>query len=362
MLGSADLFTTRCKPMTSLRFLAPLLAAIVLVAGCGGDDGERASASTDATELLRSTFENLENVKSATVDLAIDVKAGDDAVNASVKGPFETQGKSKLPLFAMTVSAAVEGQNVSAGATWTGEKAYLSLLGTNYEVPGTMTREFIAAYEEAVKEQESAGKDASPLDDLGIDFSTWLKDVRNEGVVKVGDEEAVKITGTADVARVVEDLEKITDKASSLGGTPAPKLSPEEKRQAVDAVKELRIEVYSGTEDRMLRRLLLNAKLDVEGKPATIALDFKLLDVGKQQDIKAPENPRPFDELTKALGQFGLDDLTLPGLGGGAGGAGDPGDSGGGAADPKIDEYAECIENAGGDVDKARECAEILTG
>ena len=48
------------------------------------------------------------------------------------------------------------------------------------------------------------------LGSLGIDFTKWLRNARNEGAAQVGDAETIKITGKADVKQVIADLDKIT--------------------------------------------------------------------------------------------------------------------------------------------------------
>ena len=75
MLGSLRRTVTWCNSMISrLRLLLPLLAVLALSA-CGESEpttgGERASASTDSSTLLRATFGNLDKMKSAEVDLKL---------------------------------------------------------------------------------------------------------------------------------------------------------------------------------------------------------------------------------------------------------------------------------------------------
>src|SRR3954451_4441806 len=111
-----------------MRFLLSLIAALsLLAAGCGAEAGERASASTDANALLRSTFANLGELRSATVDLKLGVEGRQVA---RVQGPFERAEQGRLPKFAFTLSAA--GNNASSGATWTGERGFAVVNGTAY--------------------------------------------------------------------------------------------------------------------------------------------------------------------------------------------------------------------------------------
>ena len=118
--------------MTSrLRFFLPLLAVFALGA-CGGSEenasaGERASASTDSNSLLRATFNNLDKMKSAEVDLKVQIQprgasAAQGPVSARLHGPFASQGAGRLPKFAFTAELQSGGQSFNAGATWTGSE------------------------------------------------------------------------------------------------------------------------------------------------------------------------------------------------------------------------------------------------
>ena len=370
MLGSA-------VPMTrSLRCIVPLVAAFLL-ASCGGesskegDPAQRASASSDVNTLLRSTFANVSKMKSATVDLKVQIqprgaKAGDAPVTAHLSGPFETQGANKLPKLAFTADLASGGQTFNAGATYDGSKAYVTLMGTPYVVSDLVTRQFVAGYEQSLKTRQNA-KGGLVLGSLGIDFTKWLPNATNEGETQVGDAKTIKISGQADVKQVVADLEKITEKASALnvpgaGGRIPQKLTPKQKAAAEAAVKNLTVDVYTGADDSILRRLTVNADLqDAASKiDAGVLLDLTFTKVGQKQTITAPSNPKPFTELLKAVDAAGLANL---GLGGAApGGASDSTTPNSSDTPNNVDKYAACIEQAKGDAAKARKCADLLSG
>ncbi len=368
MLGSTSGLPTWCKPMTKrLRLLAPLLTTLVLAAGCGsdGDGGERASASTDVNALLRSTFTNLDKMKSATVDLKVRIEprgaaAGQGPVSARLQGPFASQGAGKLPKFAFAATLESGGQTFSAGATWTGKTAYVALQGTPYEVSGLVSGQFVAGYEEALKSRQGGG--GLVLGGLGIDFTKWLRDARNEGVTQVGDAEAIKISGSADVDRVIADLSKITERAATLPGASGrvpQQLTPQQKQAAADAIKALNVTVYTGAKDQILRRLTVTADLkDAASKiDAGLLLDLTFTKVGEAQAVAAPKDPQPFSDLLKAVDAAGLANLGI--YAGGDDAAEEPATGG---TPNNVDKYADCIEKADGDRAKARKCAALLAG
>jgi hypothetical protein len=354
----------------SLRFIVPLVASLSLAA-CGGGDGdpaERASSSSDVNSLLRATFDNLDKMKSATVDLKVNIEprgasAAQGPVSAHLAGPFVSQGANKLPKFAFTAELKSGGQGFDAGATWTGDKAYVTMMGTPYEVSDLVTKQFVAGYEQSLKSRGSA-KGGLVLGSLGIDFTKWVPGAKNEGSAQVGDADTIKISGTADVKQVVADLDKITQKAAALnvpgaGGRVPQKLTPQQKQAAQNAIKSLMVTVYTGAEDKILRRLTVDADLkDAASKiDAGLLLDITFTKVAQEQTIAAPANPRAFTELLKAIDAAGLADLGLA-----AGGGSDSTAPNSSTTPNNVDKYATCIEQANGDRAKARKCAELLTG
>ena len=68
---------------------------------------------------------------------------------------------------------------------------------------------------------------------------------------------------------------------------------------AADQVKDVKVTVYTGAEDQVLRRLVVEGSAATGG--ATALLDLTLTKVGEEQQIEAPKDAKPFTEL---LGQF----------------------------------------------------------
>jgi hypothetical protein len=218
-----------------------------------------------------------------------------------------------------------------------------------------------------LKSRKSGANGGLVLGSLGIDFTKWLPDARNEGAAQVGDAQTIKISGKADVKQVIADLEKVTEKASALnvpgaGGRIPQKLTPEQKAAAEAAIKNLTVDVYTGVDDSILRRLTVNADLqDAASKvDAGVLLDVTFTKVGQEQTITAPSNPKPFTELLKAVDAAGLADLGLAGPA--PGGASDSTVPDSSNTPNNVDKYATCIEQAKGDAAKARKCADLLSG
>jgi hypothetical protein len=355
------------RPRLLLLVLAALLAA--LVAGCGGDgDGASADEDSSVDQVLEDTFSGKKQVDSGKLDLSlkIDVQGGGSQelqgpIELSLSGPFQTQGKGKLPEFAIDAAFAGAGQNLKAGVTSTGDKAFVNFQGTDYAVSDQVFQQFKAGYEQAQK--QSANKDnQQSLATLGIDPRRWLTDAENAGEAKVGDTDTIKITGGVDVNKLLDDVNTALDKARNLGveGSDSlpEKLTDQQKQQAAEAIKDLSVEIYTGKDDTTLRRMLvkMGVEADENGQKTagTLSLDFQLLDLNEDQSIEAPSDAKPFDQLLGQLGGLGLG-------GAGSSGSGSSGSGSGGASAEDLKKYSDCVTEAGSDTAKAQKCAELLS-
>lgn len=344
------------RPVLFLALLAALATGLL---ACGGGDD---AADQDVDTLLEETFSGSKKIESGRLALnaAIDIQEGDagpEAVTLKIGGPFESEGEGKLPKFDIDVSFEGEGQSFSAGATSTGDKGFVNFQGTEYAVSDQVFQQFRQAYEQASKQ---GGEQDQSLQSLGLDPRKWLTDAKNAGEVKVGDTDTVKITGGVDVAKLLEDVNSALAKAGELGlqgqaGLPS-QLTERQRKRVQDSLKDVSVEIYTGAEDKILRRMVVGLDIDA-GADGTGKVDFdmQLLDLNEGQDIEEPEDTKPFEQLLEQLG--GLGGL----LGGTAGGSGG---SGGASADPQsqaqIEEFTKCLEEAGSDQAAAQKCSELI--
>ena len=355
------------RPRLLLLALAAVLAALVI--GCGGGDGEGASADEDTSvdQVLKDTFSGKKKVESGKLDLSLklDVQGSSDSqlqgpISLRLSGPFQTEGKGKLPQFDIDAAFEGAGQSLKAGVISTGDKAFVNFQGTDYAVSDQVFQQFKAGYEQAQKQSADKGNQQS-LATLGIDPRRWLTNPKNEGEAKVGDTDTIKITGGVDVNKLLDDVNTALDKARSLGvqGSDSlpEKLTDKQKQEAADAIKDLSVEIYTGQDDTTLRRMLVNMGVEApdDGGGATsgtLSLDFSLLELNEDQSIEAPSGAKPFDELLGQLGGLGL---------GGAGSSGSGEGGGSGASAEDLKKYSDCVTAAGSDTAKAQKCADLLS-
>jgi hypothetical protein len=363
MLGSRRPAALSCKLMPNRLLLLVLSFALVLATGCGGAvEANPASSSTDVDQLLRDTFRNVDKLTSASVDAKLAIDGQGQSVSARLSGPYQSQGKGKLPKFQLAATLQNGAQSFSAGATWTGDKGFVNVQGTDYALSGLVARQVEAGYEQAAKQQKQA-QGGAVLGALGIDFTKWLRNARNEGDAQVGDTQTIKLSGDADVARVIDDVQQLADRARTLKlpgtGQVPQKLTAQQRQEIVAAVKKLSIEVYTGKADRILRRVVVAADLqDPSSKSVShVALDVTLSNVGADQQFTEPKGAKPFSALLKVTDQ-------LKGLGAALGSSGSSPSSGTAAAPSAatLDKYTKCIEKSQGDSTKAQKCADLLGG
>jgi hypothetical protein len=333
-------------------FLAALVA-VLAVAGCGGG-GASDTEDQSASAILQKTFGSDATIHSGrlTLGLDADVREGVQGVSGPVKvrltGPFESSDDAgKLPKFAFTLSVSGSGQDINAGATSTGDKGFLMFQGTDYAVPDAMFEQFEQGYAEAQKQSKKDTKDHPTLKALGIDPLAWVTDPKKAGEAEVGGAETVHITAGIDVPRLLDDVRKTLARAGSASA--ATGLSDTDVETFRKSVKSAKVDVFTGKDDARLRKLVVDLRLE-SGK---VAFTLELADLDEEQDIQAPTDAKPIQDL---VAQF----QAATGAGTGAGGSGSGSGSAGSATGGANQKYLECVQAAGQDLAKVQACAKYL--
>lgn len=321
-----------------------LFSALALLAGCGGSNDD-----ADPQQLLSETFSGDGQVESGVLDISLDAAAAGDSggsLTASLSGPFESSNPDELPLLDLDASidlqAGPDSQSIEGGVTVVEGGAYVTSDGQAYEVDQPTYEALVQAFAASAAQQDSSAEQGTAIfDQLGIDPSTWITDVTNEGTEDVEGTETVHISGTPDVGRILEDAQRIDPTGSAAGAGSSAQLA--------DAVESASVDVYTGADDSILRKLDLSIELadpGGSGQTVSFSLSIGISDVNEDQTIEAPADAKPIDELIPGgLGSLGS-------LGGGAGDTG-LGDLGGSA------EYQQCVATAASP-DELAQCAELL--
>ncbi len=365
------------------RIVLPLLVLLALAgAALGASACGSSSSGDDAQGILKDTFGGGHNVKSGKVDLALGFKAAGGASQAPLSlrllGPFESLGTGKVPKFDLNAAIGAGSQQQTLGAVSTGTSLFFKVDGKAYAAPPALYAQFRQGFVQA--QQKSKQAKSGTLSALGIDPMKWLKDPQVRPDQQVGGVETTHVSAGVNVGAFVDDLSKLLGRVNLNGSQGSVTITPQQRQQLVDSIVTPRVDVWSGKDDKTLRKLTvtLNFKPSGAGSSASSggSLNFTLLltNLNRPQAIVPPANPRSFSELTRQL--KGLD-LSSLGLGGGssassgatAGSAGATGTSGaaapstggtGSAGGGATQAYQDCIAKAAGDVAKAQKCAGLL--
>jgi hypothetical protein len=352
-----------------LRLLAPLsllLAAMALVAcGGGGSDtgGKEVSSTSDPQKILDDTFSaGDKKIESGKFDLTMKINATGGGstlsgpIDVKLGGPFQSQGKGKVPKFDIDLEFSGAGQNIKASATSTGDKGFIGFNGQDYAVSDDVFKQFADGYTQAQSQNKSSG---GTLKELGITPQDWLKDPKVDGASSVGGTDTVKISGAIDVPAMLSDINTLLSKAGSLGipntGTLPSELTDDQIKQVEDAVKTADVEIETGKDDSILRRIAFTLAIEDptgSGGKADIDFDLSLTNLGEDQEVSEPSDTKPLNDL---LSQFG----GLGALGGLSGGSGSGSGSGGGS--DAAAKYTACVQDAGTDQSALEKCADLLT-
>lgn len=387
--GTQVPFVTVALVITIRRPIAALLALVAVLALAGGlaACGGSSSSNAGAQELLAQTFGPDKPVRSGKLDLGLNldlkgVKNLGGPVVITLKGPFQSAGKGKLPSFDFSATLAAAGQNLSAGAVSTGDKGFVRFQGKSYVLSDPIFASFKQGYEKA-QNQTTKKSSGTSLRALGIDPRRWLKDATKAGEEKVGGADTVHIKAAIDVPKFLDDVNTLLARADRIGvagstGSKVPsKLTDQQRQQIERAVKSARIDVWTGKDDTTLRKLAIVVDLDVPADARNkagglttgrVSFNLAIAELNKDQTISAPAGARPLTELTA---QFS----SLLGAATGSGGT-SSGSSGSGASTPTTSTpaapgatsgsapkaYLDCLQKAGSDVAAVQKCAALLNG
>jgi hypothetical protein len=261
-----------------------LLAALSFaVSGCGGSSAEDALSETAA---------KLGDIRSGQLSLALEFQVrGAEPTGFMLDGPFSLENG---PLVAGRLDyTQLLGSQGSQTATFisTGQKAYVVVRGQAYELPATGTAQLQAA-----SQQLQAGGLAS------LDVGRWFEDPSMEDGGEVGGAETDVIHAHLNVLEVVNTLTQVS---SQLRGTSAAPLSGEDAEQLRQATMSAEADIWTGQDDRLLRKLDLKIQFNPAGVPERIrqligvSVHFLVAvsDPNEEISVQAPANPLPASAL-----------------------------------------------------------------
>jgi hypothetical protein len=355
--------------------LGAVVAALALAA-CGSSSSGSTS-SGNAQSLLKQTFASGRPVKSGVLGISFTVTPSGSStlkgpISFSINGPFQSRGTGKLPESNFTIGISALGRQGQLGIVSTGTGGYVTLDGAAYQLPSADFQRLESGFSSV----GGSGQGGGGLSALGIDPQHWLSSPAVVGSDTIGGTATTHIRSGVNVNALLKDINTLLAKASSSSGTKLPTSIPQATQQKIAAaIKNASVDIWTGKDDKVLRKMSLNLTVPVTGQLSTVAggatsagigFNLQYSHVNQSQTIAAPSNIKPYSEFTTKLrsvltgieGSVGAGSLGSTGSSGSAGSTG----SGGSASTAKIQKYSACIQSAGQDVLKMQKCASILNG
>lgn len=217
--------------MTRAR-LASLLALALLLPACGGESAE---------DVLAVTADRLGEIRSGTLDMSLRVSPHGDAepFGFELRGPFDLGTGGKPPSMRIEYTQIANGQEATVTLVATREQAYVETEAGRVPLDPAALR---------------LGSVQGDLEELLI--GDWVTDAEASD----GEDGTDRVTGKLDIVAVVNDLVGL---ARGFGRDLRPVEGPEAE-QLRRATRATGFELDTGKDDRLLRRLVMEADFGLD--------------------------------------------------------------------------------------------------
>ena len=270
------------------RGLALLATACAALGGCGSSDAENA---------LDDTASKLGELRSGELSMRLVVSpnaAGSD-IGFELEGPFSLPEEGELPTTDLSYSQIAGENRGDVRFLSTADGAWVEVDGQAYELPPERVEALTG----------DGGDGGGPLAEL--DVASWARGAELTDGPTVDGDETERVRSEVDVVKALNDL---IGSIGDLGAGEAAGLEPlegEDADQLEEAVRSSRLEVVTGKEDRLLRRLALNLDIGVEARElagglgqlsgAEVTLELTIADPNGRVEVEEPEDPLPYRSL-----------------------------------------------------------------
>ncbi|WP_320672637.1 hypothetical protein [Patulibacter defluvii] len=333
---------------TAPLVLVLLLALLAALAGCGGKES--------ASDVVARAFGKGESIKSATVDVKLDVtgEAAGDAgpLKIAVKGPYASDDKGTKFDFAVDLGGATGGSSdAQIGLLSAGGSTYLKLAGQPFLLGQDVVKD--------LQDEGQKGKGSGlSFKSLGIDPRSWLKDPKTVGDEKLAGEDVTHVKAGVDQRRLGDDLVKLLSRAGQATGAAEVKQATATVKRLQGDIQAAAIDVWAAEGSGKLRRM----KIDLKLKSGAVVLDFGLSRINEPVTVEQPKDAPKLEEALSALQQAQGGSASGSGSGSGSSGGGSSSSGGGSASGGSSgggSQYEQCVAQAGNDVDALERCAKL---
>jgi hypothetical protein len=263
-------------------------AAAIALSGCGAKEAA----------VVKGAFE--QPIKSANIELTMSVRSGQEAVNVSLAGPYQSNGKDEIPSADLALKLegvapkTIEGRLIS-----TGKNAFVEYEGETYEVG-----------EDTIAELKKEGANGSPTQLTPADITKlmgtmqdWFPESDAQENVDLDGEPVTRVTGKLDLSKALTDLKELAAKPGLSGVEELKQLSGGDIKRIERMVSDPKFTIDVGKNDGKLRRVQASIKVDDKSDSGTIDFSLRFKDVDKPVTIDAPSSGKPIDELGQKLGE-----------------------------------------------------------
>ncbi|MDQ3721681.1 MAG: hypothetical protein M3376_01120 [Actinomycetota bacterium] len=304
---------------TLIGAVSALLLAVLV--GCGGGDsssGDKPSADKNAApnspevkKLLRETFGPNDKATSGNISGIIDLTVKGlprykEPIQISFVGPFTDAGGQ--PEAMLDVSLKLRGGILGGDIYLKGDEAFIGLGTTAFQIPASI----------ATPLRKPLADTGNPLGAvLGV-FSIhpekWAKNPRIVGNERIAGIDTIHGTAEIDTQALFLDLATLAKRLTSLRITEItglPRKVDRPARQALSrSVTSATGDVYTGADDKVLRRAKFNMLIEPSAKDRRIlggftsikvAANLDVTDVGAAQKVNVPANRGSYDALQLSL-------------------------------------------------------------
>jgi hypothetical protein len=222
-------------------------------------------------ELLTAGF-TPDSLESASFTGALSFTSQGKKNTIKTSGAFELAGPKEMPKVDVQVNVNVPGFDGRGGFVTTGDRAWLTRGDTGYAIPRKAWGQIVAG-------RKSGATPAADTPKVDVNPSSWLRNVKSEGSVKMDGVDVTHVSADVNSAKAVTDVVKAVDRTGQVPAGAEASLSK--------VVKNGHLDAWVG-DDKIMRRV----SLDLTGKGTSgavaMALDFRLSGVNKPQDIGRP--------------------------------------------------------------------------
>jgi hypothetical protein len=249
-----------------IRRSLTLLATVGLLASAGcaaGPDGP------EAQRILDQVAEASKNIESMSYAMKISGEAAGQTFSMTIDGAGYTTGEAAGD---MVMNLAIEAPGVPLMRTSVlarDGQLFVNLDGTWQAVPGGLTA-------------EQLGQLQGQLD--GLDFASFVRDVKVEKDVIFLGEPVTKVAGTLDVVAMMESVGGQIGEASGLGSLTSGLAGAE---QALGALSDARAVLYVSDITHLVKAMHVEFEVEEQGQTGTFAIDYALRSV--DQPVTLPE-------------------------------------------------------------------------